>query len=270
MFMLLVRRFQNQSIVKNKADPESSPKKKLHRLLKATSTKVAKIAKKKQPATTSKAKGLNVLSDAALSKAEQIKLATKRKLNTDSQLSRQLMRKYDDEVSMSKNDDDNDDDYQNDDNADNECDDQDGDNEQTESDNDDDDFVHPKLSTFDEKERQDEEDKEEEWSDDEVNDEVAQEGRDTDMVDANVQATQVIEDTHVIITAVTPEVQQQSSSVSSSFISNMLNLNPDISIDSILNLNTNSTSLVDVPVTTNAEMPPSSVTTLPPPPIPII
>ncbi|GJY13925.1 hypothetical protein Tco_0383234 [Tanacetum coccineum] len=48
----------------------------------------------------------------------------------------------------------------------------------------------------------------------------------------------------------------------------MLNLNPDTGIDYILNLNTESTSLVDVPVTTNVEMPPSSVTTLPPPPIP--
>ncbi|GJS55314.1 hypothetical protein Tco_0628676 [Tanacetum coccineum] len=56
------------------------------------------------------------------------------------------------------------------------------------------------------------------------------EGRDTKMTDdllANVQTTQVIEDTHVIITAVTPEVQQQSSSVSSGFISNMLNPNPN-------------------------------------------
>ncbi|GJT93256.1 hypothetical protein Tco_1082101 [Tanacetum coccineum] len=49
----------------------------------------------------------------------------------------------------------------------------------------------------------------------------------------------------------------------------MLNPNPDTGIDSILNLNTELTSLVDVPVTTNVEMPPSSITTLPPPPIPI-
>ncbi|GJS27338.1 hypothetical protein Tco_0487958 [Tanacetum coccineum] len=99
------------------------------------------------------------------------------------------------------------------------------------------------------------------------------EERDTKMRDAllaNVQTTQVIKDTHVIITAATPEVQQQSSSVSSGFISNMLNPNLDTGIDSILNLNTESTSLVDVPVTTNVEMHPSSVTTLPPPPIPFI
>ncbi|GKF79823.1 hypothetical protein Tco_0235391, partial [Tanacetum coccineum] len=65
------------------------------------------------------------------------------------------------------------------------------------------------------------------------------------MTDANVQATQVLEDIHVIIIAVTPEVQPHSSSVSSGFISNMLNPNPGI--DSILNLKTESTSLVDVP-----------------------
>ncbi|GJW75296.1 hypothetical protein Tco_0134666 [Tanacetum coccineum] len=99
------------------------------------------------------------------------------------------------------------------------------------------------------------------------------EGRDTEMTDdllANVQTTQVIEDTHVIITAVTPKVQQQSSFVSSGFISKMLNPNPDIGIDSILNPNIESTSLVDVSVTTNNEIPPLSVTTHPPPPIPLI
>nr|GEV96385.1 hypothetical protein [Tanacetum cinerariifolium] len=43
-----------------------------------SSAKVAKIAKKKQPATMPKTKGLVVLSEVALSKAEKIKLATKR------------------------------------------------------------------------------------------------------------------------------------------------------------------------------------------------
>ncbi|GKD72828.1 hypothetical protein Tco_1331110 [Tanacetum coccineum] len=92
----------------------------------------------------------------------------------------------------------------------------------------------------------------------------------TNAPQTNIQGTQVTEDTHVIITAATLKVQQQSSSVSSSFISNMLNPNPDTGIDSILNLNTESTSLVDVPVSMNVEMPPSSVTPLPPPPIPFI
>ncbi|GKE07583.1 hypothetical protein Tco_1399601 [Tanacetum coccineum] len=50
----------------------------------------------------------------------------------------------------------------------------------------------------------------------------------------------------------------------------MLNLILDTGLDSILNLNTESTSLVDVPVTTHDEIPPSSATTLPPSPIPLI
>ncbi|GJT61182.1 hypothetical protein Tco_1004715, partial [Tanacetum coccineum] len=102
---------------------------------------------------------------------------------------------------------------------------------------------------------------------------VSLEGRDTEMTDSPctiIQTTQVIEDTYVIITPVNPEGQQQSSSLSSSFVSNMLNPSLDTSIDSIFNLNTESTSLVNVLVTTIAETPLSSTTTLPPPPIPLI
>ncbi|GJW64635.1 hypothetical protein Tco_0116519 [Tanacetum coccineum] len=97
------------------------------------------------------------------------------------------------------------------------------------------------------------------------------EGRDTVMTYAplpNVQGTQVTEDTHVIITAlINPEGQQQSSSVSSGFISNMLNPSPDTCIDTIFTPNTEATSLVDIPVTTIAEPPLLSATTLPPTPL---
>nr|GEZ06450.1 hypothetical protein [Tanacetum cinerariifolium] len=65
------------------------------------------------------------------------------------------------------------------------------------------------------------------------------------------------------------EGQQQSLSVSSCF-SNMLNPSPDIGIDSIFNFNIESTSQVDVLVTTTAEPPLLSVTILPPPSTPII
>ncbi|GKC04472.1 hypothetical protein Tco_0996082 [Tanacetum coccineum] len=74
------------------------------------------------------------------------------------------------------------------------------------------------------------------------------EGRDTVMTDApppNVQGTQVKDDTHVIITAP---------------------INPE-GIDTIFTLNTEATSLVDVLVTTIAEPPLLSATTLPPTPI---
>ncbi|GJT96566.1 hypothetical protein Tco_1092084 [Tanacetum coccineum] len=50
----------------------------------------------------------------------------------------------------------------------------------------------------------------------------------------------------------------------------MLNPRPDTSIDSIFTLNTEATSLVDVPVTTITELPLVFATTLPPPPTPLI
>ncbi|GJU98332.1 hypothetical protein Tco_1327603 [Tanacetum coccineum] len=298
--------------VKNKADPESSPKKKSAQASKGkrlkTSTKVAKLVKKKQPATTSKEKGLNVLYEVALSEGEQIKLATKRILiqthsshtsglgahegtgvipgvpdvptynSDDEQISwKSSDEEDDDEVSMSKVDDDNADDDQINDNVDNEGDDdQDDDNEQTESDNDDDDFVHPKLSTFDEKERQDEEDKEEEWSDDEAYDEETQgvyvEGEELDEEETNEEdeVNELYRDMNVNLEGRDTKMTDAPQTNVQGFISNMLNPNLDKGIDSILNLNTESTSLVDVHVTTNVEMPHSYVTTLPPPPIPFI
>ncbi|GKA29450.1 hypothetical protein Tco_0715695 [Tanacetum coccineum] len=121
-------------------------------------------------------------------------------------------------------------------------------------------------------------DEEETNGDEEVNElyrdvNVNLEGRDTKMTYAPctiIQTTQVIEDTHVIITLVNPKGQQQSSSVSSGFVSNMLNPSLDTGIDSIFNLNNESTSLVDSLFTAIAEIPLSSTITLPPPPIPLI
>ncbi|GJT94286.1 hypothetical protein Tco_1083131 [Tanacetum coccineum] len=297
-----------------------------------TVAKGDKTAKKKQSVT--KSKGLTVLFEVALTKAEQIKLATKRSLiqtyssyasnsgtdegtgsipgvpdvptykSDDEQISwKSSKEEDDDEVNVSKDNDDdadNDDDVDKDDeddDADNQDDEipddanQDDDDEQTDSDNDGDDFVHPKLTPHDDEARQNDEVNEEESdeeSDDESNedsDEEVQganieeeemdeeatheedeanelyrdvninlEGRDTVMTDAplpNVQGTQVTEDTHVIITApINPEGQQQSSSVSSGFVSNMLNPSPDTGIDTIFTPNTKATSLVDVPITT--------------------
>nr|GEU51714.1 hypothetical protein [Tanacetum cinerariifolium] len=248
-----------------------APKASTGKRLKAT-TKVTKSVKKKLHA-----KGLETLSEVALFEAEQMKIVIKR---SKTQF-------HSSQASGS------DDDDQDDDNAGDEDDDgQDDDNEQTESDNDVDDFVHRKFCTFDEEERHEEkQDEEEEGSDmrvqtpshfestyDEAYDDVTQgdnveeekQDEEKTMKKKYVQATQVIEDTHVIMTVVTLEVQQQSSSVSSGFISNMLNPNPNAGIDSILNLHIKSTSLVDVPVTTNDEIPPSYVTTIPSPPIPLI
>nr|GEV54994.1 hypothetical protein [Tanacetum cinerariifolium] len=230
---------------KNKADPESSPTKK--------------------SAQASKAKRLKTSAKVALSEAEQMKLATKRSniqfhsshVNgsgayegtgvipgvpdvptydyEDEHISWKSSDKDgDDEVNISENDDD-----QNDDNDD----DEDDDNEQTESDNDGDDFVHPKLSTHDKEERHDDDD-----------------DKMDDSFDLRVQTPSYVESPYEDYDEVTQ----------GGFISNMLNPNPDTGIDSILNLNTKLTSLVDVPVTMNVKIPPSSATTLPLPPIPLI
>nr|GEY25953.1 hypothetical protein [Tanacetum cinerariifolium] len=230
----------------------------------------------------------------ALSEAEQIKIATKRSRtqfhvshasgsgahertgvspgvpdvptygSNDEQIS---WKSSDDEDNNDADNQGDDDEYDDDDDdADNQDDhDQDDEDEQTEFDNDDDIFEEK----LDEEKTNEEKEVDELYSDVNIN----LEGRDIEMTDAsltNVQATQVRKDTHVIISAVTLEVQQQSSLISSGFISNMLNPNPDTGIDFILNLNTESTSLVDVLVTANPEIPPSYVTTLPPPPIPLI
>nr|GFC39601.1 hypothetical protein [Tanacetum cinerariifolium] len=90
------------------------------------------------------------------------------------------------------------------------------------------------------------------------------EGRDVQMID--VHTTQVLEDTHVTVTPVNPDGQQQSSSVSSQFVSNMLNPSPDKGIDSLFE----STPRVDVPVMTTVEPFLLTAPTLPPPSIPII
>ncbi|GJU61030.1 hypothetical protein Tco_1238796 [Tanacetum coccineum] len=82
------------------------------------------------------------------------------------------------------------------------------------------------------------------------------EGRDdvkADVVLPQVQATQEIEDTHVTLTPVNPDGQQQSSSISSGFVSNMLNPNQDTGVDVIFGHNAEATSLVDIPVTAIAE-----------------
>ncbi|GJV10439.1 retrovirus-related pol polyprotein from transposon TNT 1-94, partial [Tanacetum coccineum] len=197
---------------KTDQDPTASPGKRL----KATA-KVAKSRKKKQPA-----QGVPDVPTYG-SEDEQISWNSSDKDDDD------------DEVSLNKDDDDN---------ADNEDDNgKDDDNEQTELENDGDNVEGEELG---EEETNEEEEVNELYRDMNVN----LERRDAEMTNApqtNVEGTQVIEDTHVIITAATPKIQQQSSSVSSGSISNMLNPNLDTGIDSILNLNTESTSLVDVP-----------------------
>nr|GEV56557.1 hypothetical protein [Tanacetum cinerariifolium] len=136
-----------------------------------------KATKGKQPAKSSKAKGLSVLSEVALTKAEQIKLATKRILQQThiSQASRSGADEgtgiipgvpdvpnyeSDKEISWKSSDEDDDDnvddqsdagddDHQEDEDEQDDDDQYNNDDDQ-DSDNDGDDFIYPKLSTHDE------------------------------------------------------------------------------------------------------------------------
>ncbi|GKE41886.1 hypothetical protein Tco_1469170 [Tanacetum coccineum] len=91
--------------------------------------------------------------------------------------------------------------------------------------------------------------------------------RDAEMTDA--QTNQETEEVHVTLTTEPPVVQQQSSFVSSDFVSKFINPFPDTGIDSILNPNVQSDILVNVSVSATIKTP-SSDTIIPQPPIPII
>nr|GEZ43927.1 hypothetical protein [Tanacetum cinerariifolium] len=170
-------------------------------------TRILISAKGKQPAKSSKAKGLIMLS-------EMKELVLYQGFPMYQLMS--LMKKYlgiswkssdeddDDEVDERSDDQDDDDDDQDDDDQDDNDDDQD-------TDNDDDDFVHPKLSIHEEEAKDKEsfdlidaeDDDEELYRDDNIN----LEGRDVQMT--YVHTTQEFEDTHVTLTLVNPDGQQQ-------------------------------------------------------------
>nr|GEU29784.1 hypothetical protein [Tanacetum cinerariifolium] len=256
---------------------------------------------------TQSTKGLSVLSEVAMTEAEQIKLATKRSLQqthisqasgpgadegtsiipgvpdvptdeSDKEISWKSSDEDDDDdvgdqsdAAATADDDQKDEDEQDDD-------DQNGNYDDQDSNNDSDDFVHPKMSTHDEEAKDEEsfdpivqtpshvEDSYNESNDDEshgmnvrgdkgpdaedddeglysdVN--INLEGRDIQMID--VHTSQVFEDTHVTLSPVNPDGQQQSSYVSSQFVTSMFNPIPDAGMDSLFK----STPRVDVPVKT--------------------
>nr|GEU45558.1 hypothetical protein [Tanacetum cinerariifolium] len=166
----------------------------------------------------------------------------------DKEISWKLTEEDDDEVNMSEHDEDVDD--QN--------------------------FVHLKFSTHDNEARQEEELNEEESFDPIVQtpshvENIDDEDNDEDSYGMNVEGdegsneeddgNELYGDMNINL-----EGQQQSSSVSSRFVSNMLNPSPDTSIDSIFE----STLRVDIPVTTTTETPLLFAKTLLPPSTPII
>nr|GEW19851.1 Gag-Pol polyprotein [Tanacetum cinerariifolium] len=249
----------------------------------AVSTRLSTSAKGKQPAKSSKAKGLSMLSEVAMIKAEQMKLATKRSLQQThiSQASGFGADEGTDiitgvldvptnesveEISWKASDEDEVDDM---------SDDQEDDDDQEAKDEESFDPIVQTLENSVDKgnddtnlgmnvgdeEGQDAEDDDEELYRD-VN--INLEGRDVQMID--VHTTQEFEDTHVTITLVNPDGQQQSSSVSSQFVTSMLNPSPDAGIDSLFE----STPWVDVQASTTVSSLTMTAPTLPPPTIPTI
>nr|GEV21746.1 hypothetical protein [Tanacetum cinerariifolium] len=136
----------------------------------------------------------------------------------------------DDDEFNERSDNQDEDDDQDDDDLDD--DDQDDNENDQDTDNDGDDFVHPKLSIH-----------EEEAKHEESFDPIVQtsknsndEGSDDASLGLNVgdvHTTQEYEDTHVTQTPVNPDGQQQSSSVSSQFVTSMLNPSPYAGINSL-------------------------------------
>ncbi|GJS62642.1 hypothetical protein Tco_0657426 [Tanacetum coccineum] len=305
--------------------PKASPGQRLK-----TTAKVAKSGKKKLPATVPKAKGLETLSEVALSEDEQMKIATKRsktqfhsshasgsgdRVDTQSKVPDEQQQKVTgiDEGAgdrlevpdVPKYDSENDEEFwtfSQDDDEDEKETYMNVDSEETESNNDGDDFTHPSLSTY---KADDQEEEEEKADDDEVSsdqkvstppvhefteEEENQEGDDyinegeqeeeeeedlyrdvnvnlerSDVEMTDAQANQETDNAHVTLTTEPLVVQHQSSSVLLNLVSKYINPSSDIGIDSILNQDTQSDSLVNVPVSVAAETP-SYVSTIPQPP----
>ncbi|GJR01637.1 hypothetical protein Tco_0524621 [Tanacetum coccineum] len=244
-----------QKYDRKKAESDTSPKKKTIPATKGfrlkSSAKVAKTDKKKQPATIPKTKGLAVLSEVALTEAEQIKMATK-KSKKDFHMSHpsgsgdgvDIQSKVPDEQQQKVT----------------------NTNEGA--------GVRPEVPDVP---KDDSESEEESWTfsqdDDDaeeetdMNDDNDQEEEDEKADDEEVFSDQNTKDAHVTLTTEPLVVQQQSSSVSSDLVLKFINPSPDISIDSILNQNIQSHTLVNLPVSVAAETP-SSDTTIPQQPIP--
>nr|GEW39387.1 hypothetical protein [Tanacetum cinerariifolium] len=222
----------------------------------AVGSRLFTSAKGKQPVKASKAKSLTTLSEVAMTEAEQFKLATKKSLQQT-------------HISQASGS---------------------GINKRTDSNEEGKEFIHPRLTIHDEEETRDEERfdpilKTPENTDDEGNGEenlglnvgreerqdkeddenelyrdvnINLEGRGVQV--ANVHTTQEFKDSYVTLTLVNHDGQQQSSYVSSQFVTSMLNPTPDAGIDSIFE----TTSQMDVQAPTTMAPLPLSAPTLTP------
>ncbi|GJY13190.1 hypothetical protein Tco_0382499 [Tanacetum coccineum] len=248
-----------------------------------TSAKAAKSVKKKQHAKKPITKGLTVLSEVALSEAEQLKMATKRSkiqfhsshasgsgdgVDTQSKVPNEQQQNVSgtNEGTGDDNDEHDLEDEKDDDKNDIKDDDDEVSSDQKVSTPLDHEFIKEEENQEGDdyvKEGEQEDEEEELYGDLNINLERGA----AEMTVA--QANKEIDDTHVTLTAEPPVVQQQSSFVSSDLVSNYINPSLDTGIDSILNQNVQSHNLVNVPIFV-AAVTPSSASTIPQPHVPII
>nr|GEZ30871.1 hypothetical protein [Tanacetum cinerariifolium] len=229
----------------------------------------------KQTAKASKAKSLSALFEVAMTEAQQLKLVTKRSMQ-QTHISQPSGSGADEgtgsipgvpdvptdeseeELSWNSTDDEGDDNEEQDDNGDEEDEGDDGEEGNSDDDDDEDDDGGDDEHESDEETMEEEsfdpipqtpEDSEDEG--DERHDEEEEEDelyRDVNINQGRgIQATLAVEDSHVTLTLVYPDGQQESSSVSSQFVTSMLNPTLDVGMESIFE----TTSQLDVPTPTS-------------------
>ncbi|GJZ01596.1 hypothetical protein Tco_0519557 [Tanacetum coccineum] len=243
--------------IKKKTDSESSPKTKPSQASKGKRIKTS--AKGDKPSTT-KSKGLTVLSEVALSEAEQMKLATKRSL-TEFTLTWQVCLVYgfdyrpkikEEEESWTDPHDEGYDFGSHPNLSTYIADDQEKEKEEEKADDDDDDdddvTFDQKVSTpldyelIEEDENQEDDDIMGEDQEDEENGELYRDlnlnldRQDAEITDA--QSNQEMEEAHVTLTTEPPVVQQQRSSVSSDLVAKFINPSSDTGEEDLLKRST--------------------------------
>nr|GEV51595.1 retrovirus-related Pol polyprotein from transposon TNT 1-94 [Tanacetum cinerariifolium] len=221
------------------------------------STRLFTSAKGKQPATTSKAKSLTALSEKSSDEGDDDDDDDEGDNGDDDQ-----KENNDDDDAQDDDVDEENENKDDDEEGDDDDDQEEGSDDEQASDKEGKEFIHPNLSTHDEEETRDEESfdpipqtpknrdnegngkenlginvgREEGQDEEDEEDKLYKDvninlGRGVQMAD--IHTTQEFEDLHVTLTPVNPDGQQQSSYVSSQFVTSMLNPTPDAGIKSI-------------------------------------
>nr|GEX82503.1 protein FAR1-related sequence 5-like [Tanacetum cinerariifolium] len=204
----------------------------------AASLRLTASAKAKQTAKASKAKSLSALSEVAMKEAQKLKLVTKRSIQ-QTHISQASGSRADEGTGKDGDDDE-----------------EDEGNDGEEGDNDD---ADQEVKRDDDKDDEEEDTLKRKQEDELYRDVNINQGR-------GIQPTLEVEDSHVTLTPVNPDGQQQSSSVSSQFVTSMLNPTLDVGMESIFETTSQMdtqtpTSVAPLPMTAPT-MTPSTIATI--------